>query len=317
MDRISTVERDASGREAPARERKSPAEPVRLQPEGKRAEPKVRLTAHGPRLRVRVGDIEVGGDTFVVAAGPCAVESAEQTERTAKAVASAGAHLLRGGAFKPRTSPYAFQGMGEAGARLLSAAGRRHGLPVVSEVTDASQIPLMLDHADLLQVGARNMQNFTLLRALSKVQRPVLLKRGFAATIEEWLLAAEYLLDGGNEEIILCERGIRTFEPQTRNTLDLGAVVLAKLQCRLPIIVDPSHATGNRRLVAPLCLAAAAAGADGLLIEVHPEPAAALCDGDQALTPDDFRSMMDALAPVLHAVGRRLHAPSPVLRSTL
>jgi 3-deoxy-7-phosphoheptulonate synthase len=216
---------------------------------------------------------------------------------------------MRGGAFKPRTSPYAFQGLGEPGLKLFAEASHRLGMPVVSEVMDASQIPLMLDYVDVLQVGARNMQNFTLLRALGKVRKPVLLKRGLSATIDEWLLASEYLLDGGNAQVILCERGIRTFESATRNTLDLGAVAWVKQHSHLPVIVDPSHATGVRELVIPMSLAAAAAGADGLLVEVHPEPEAALCDGAQALTPALFATLMQALAPVLSAVGRSLPLP--------
>ncbi len=256
--------------------------------------------------RVDVGGVEIGGPGFVVIAGPCAVENAAQTLETAAAVAEAGAHLLRGGVFKPRTSPYAFQGLGEPGLAMLEKAGARAGLPTVAEVLDTSQLATLIDHVDMLQVGARNMQNFPLLRALGKVRRPVLLKRGFAATFEEWLLAAEYLLDGGNEQVVLCERGIRTFETATRNTLDLGAVALAKLRTHLPVLVDPSHATGNRELVPPLALAAAALGADGLLVEVHPHPDQALSDGPQALTPEAFAELMRRLPPVLEAVGRRL-----------
>ncbi len=274
---------------------------------------------HGPRLaltgatsaptRVRVGALEIGGPGFVVIAGPCAVEGQEQTESAAEAVASHGAHLLRGGAYKPRTSPYAFQGMGEPGLHVLAEAGRKRGLPVVAEVMDASQIPAMLESVDVLQVGARNMQNFTLLRALSRVRKPVLLKRGLSATVDEWLLAAEYLLEGGNGDVILCERGIRTFETATRNTLDLGAVAVVKRRSHLPVIVDPSHAAGVRELVIPLSLAAAAVGADGLLVEVHPRPEQALCDGAQALTPRMFGELMSRLPPVLHAVNRGLWKP--------
>jgi 3-deoxy-7-phosphoheptulonate synthase len=278
-----------------------------------------RTADHGPRLalardtgsptQVRVGDVEVGGQGFVVMAGPCAVEGTEQTESAARAVAEHGGHVLRGGVFKPRTSPYAFQGMGEPGLRVLAEAGRRRGLPVVAEVMDAQQIPLMVEHVDVLQVGARNMQNFALLRALSRVRRPVLLKRGLCATVDEWLLAAEYLLEGGNSQVILCERGIRTFETATRNTLDLGAVVLVKQRSHLPVLVDPSHATGARDLVIPLSLAAAAAGADGLLVEVHPRPEQALCDGAQALTPQLFGELMRRLPKVLNAVDRALWQP--------
>ncbi|MBN1209411.1 MAG: 3-deoxy-7-phosphoheptulonate synthase [Myxococcaceae bacterium] len=258
---------------------------------------------------IQVGRVEIGGPGFVVMAGPCAVEDAEQTERTAAAVAAAGAHVLRGGVFKPRTSPYSFQGLGEPGLHVLTEAGKRHGLPLISEVMDASQIPLMEESTDILQVGARNMQNYTLLRALGKVRKPVLLKRGLAATIEEWLLAAEYLLEGGNEQVMLCERGIRTFETAMRNTLDLAAVAYVKQRSHLPVIVDPSHATGDPRLVLPMSLAAAAAGADGLLVEVHPWPERALCDGRQALTPEGFQDLMRRLPAVLAAMDRHLSQP--------
>ncbi len=262
-----------------------------------------------PTTRVRVGHVEIGGPGFIVAAGPCAVEGTEQTELVASVVRGARAQLLRGGAFKPRTSPYAFQGMGEPGLQILAECGRRYGLPTISEVIDASQIALMLQYVDVLQVGARNMQNFSLLRALGKIRHPVLLKRGFSATIEEWLLAAEYLLEGGNDQVILCERGIRAFGSELRNTLDLAAVALAKLKTHLPILVDPSHATGNRDLVIPMSLAAAACGADGLLIDVHPNPDQALCDGPQALSPEMFAELMVRLSPVLESVGRVLEQP--------
>ena len=272
----------------------------------------------GPRLvyatrpgGVRVGPYVLGGPGFVVIAGPCAVESQGQLSATAQAVRAAGAQLLRGGAFKPRTSPYAFQGLGEEGLRLLAEAGRARGMPVVAEVMDATQLPLALEYVDVLQVGARNMQNFTLLKALGKVRRPVLLKRGMSATFEEWMLAAEYVLEGGNEQVILCERGIRTFEPATRNTLDMAAVALAKQRTSLPVIVDPSHATGRRDLVVPMALAAAAAGADGLLVEVHGVPDEALCDGPQALTPALFDAMIQKLVPLLGALGRGLVEPEP------
>jgi len=267
---------------------------------------RVHRAARPQGTRVSVGPVEIGGPGFVVMAGPCAVEDAEQTAVAAQAVAAAGAHVLRGGAFKPRTSPYAFQGLGEPGLHLLAQAGQRQGLPVISEIMDASQLPLMLESTDILQVGARNMQNFTLLRALGKVRKPVLLKRGLAATIEEWLLAAEYLLEGGNEQVMLCERGIRTFETAMRNTLDLAAVAYVKERTHLPVIVDPSHATGDPNLVVPMSLAAAAAGADGLLIEVHPWPERALCDGGQALSPEHFHYLMRRLPAVLHAVDRHL-----------
>lgn len=272
---------------------------------------RVLRTAQKAATRVRVGGIELGGPGFAVIAGPCAVEGSDQVESTAALVREAGGHMLRGGVFKPRTSPYAFQGMGEPGLRILAEAGRRHGLPLVIEVMDIAQIPLIGEHADILQVGARNMQNFSLLRALSKVHRPILLKRGFCATIREWLLAAEYLLDGGNEQVILCERGIRTFETSVRNTLDLSAVAFAKLHSHLPVVVDPSHATGNRELVIPMSLAAAVSGADGLLVEVHPAPDQALCDGSQALTPRMFQDLMERLPVALAAVGRGLEQSSP------
>ena len=279
---------------------------------------RVLRSARPSGTRVTVGPVEIGGPAFVVAAGPCAVESAAQTEGTAEAVAGAGAHLLRGGVFKPRTSPYAFQGLGEAGLSILGRSGGRHGLPVVAEVLEPSQLPSLMERVDLLQVGARNMQNFPLLRALGKVRRPVLLKRGFAATVEEWLLAAEYVLDGGNTQVILCERGIRTFETATRNTLDLASVALVKQRSHLPVLVDPSHATGLRELVIPMALAAAAAGADGLLVEVHTRPEEALCDGRQALTPELFAELMERLPAVLQSVGRSLHhrvASAPAVRA--
>jgi len=269
---------------------------------------RVLRAANPAGTRVRVGHVEVGGPGFVVMAGPCAVEGQEHTQAAAQAVAHAGAHILRGGAYKPRTSPYAFQGMGEPGLHILADCGRRHGLPLVSEVMEVSQIPLMVDSVDILQVGARNMQNFSLLRALAEVGKPVLLKRGLSATVQEWLLAAEYLVAGGNPHVILCERGIRTFETATRNTLDLSAVAYVKRESHLPVVVDPSHATGDRGLVLPMALAAVAAGADGLLVEVHPTPERALCDGAQALTPEMFSDLMRKLLPVLAAVGRSLYA---------
>ena len=252
--------------------------------------------------------LAVGGSPFVVMAGPCAVEDAAQIADAAIAVASAGCPVLRGGAFKPRTSPYSFQGLGAAGVRLLLEAAAAQDLAVVTEVLEPADLPA-LEGVSLLQIGARNMQNFALLKALARLRRPVLLKRGPAATIEEWLLAAEYLLDGGNDQVILCERGIRGFEPSTRNTLDLAAVVIAKQRTHLPVIVDPSHATGRRELVIPLSLAAAAAGADGLLVEVHPRPAEALSDGAQALLPAELDELMRRLIPVVAGVGRELWRP--------
>ncbi len=261
--------------------------------------------------RVRFGNVEVGGD-FVVIAGPCAVENQEQVDHAANAVKSSGGHGLRGGAFKPRTSPYAFQGMGEPGLKLLTDAGRRLRMPVVSEIMDAAQLPTLMEYVDVLQVGARNMQNFSLLRALSKIDRPVLLKRGFGATIDEWILAAEYLLDGGNEQVVLCERGIRSFDNTLRNTLDLAGMAYVKQKVKLPILVDPSHSTGLSWLVTPMSLAAAAAGADGLLVEVHPTPETALCDGPQALTPQAFDAMMKGVGAVLAATGRRFADVKPL-----
>ncbi len=247
---------------------------------------------------VRVGDLLIGGDGFVVMAGPCSVESKAQIDATAKAVREAGAHVLRGGVFKPRTSPYAFQGLGEEGLELLASAGRAFGMPIVSEVLAPEQVRLMAAKADILQIGARNMQNFPLLNEVGKVDRPVLLKRGLSSTIEEWLAAAEYILAKGNGQVILCERGIRTFESATRNTLDLSAVPVVRERTHLPIVVDPSHGTGRRAYVAPMAYAARACGAHGLLIEVHPDPDHALSDGDQSLTFAEFRSLMDGLSSV-------------------
>jgi 3-deoxy-7-phosphoheptulonate synthase len=253
---------------------------------------------------VTVGDVKIGADKVVVMAGPCTVESHEQVEAAAEAVSRLGVKIMRGGAFKPRTSPHSFQGMGEEGLKLLRAAADRYGLYVVSEVMDHTQIPMFLEYSDILQVGARNMQNFNLLKELGRVHRPILLKRGMSATIEELLLAAEYIMTGGNHEIILCERGIRTFENYTRNTLDLSAIPVVKKLSHLPIVVDPSHGTGRRDKVAPMARAAIAAGADGLLIEVHPDPDKALCDGAQSLLPEQFGQLMQELKLIATAVGR-------------
>ena len=247
---------------------------------------------------IAVGDLLIGGDGFVVMAGPCSVESQEQITTTARFVAEHGARVLRGGVFKPRTSPYSFQGLGWDGLDLLVAAGREAGLPVITEVMAVDQVPRMAAAADILQVGARNMQNFDLLRELGKVDRPVLLKRGLSSTIEEWLAAAEYVVAQGNQQVILCERGIRTFESATRNTLDLSAVVVVRERSHLPIIVDPSHGTGSRPYVAPMAWAARAAGAHGLLVEVHPEPAKALSDSEQSLSPAEFADLMRHLASI-------------------
>jgi 3-deoxy-7-phosphoheptulonate synthase len=269
---------------------------------------------------VEAGGQRLGAGEFVVMAGPCSVESRQQLLRTAESVAAAGASWLRGGAFKPRSSPYAFQGLGAAGLDLLAQARRRTGLPVITEVMEPGQVERVADQADILQIGARNMQNFPLLREVGRSGRPAMLKRGLSATIEEWLLAAEYIVAEGNARVILCERGIRTFETATRNTLDLSAVPVIKRLSHLPIFVDPSHGTGHRDLVEPMALAAAAAGADGLIIEVHPEPDTALSDGPQSLTLDGFARLMRSLEQVLAARGRRLGVPSvtsaPVLAPT-
>ena len=253
---------------------------------------------------VKAGDVEIGGDRVVVMAGPCSVESRDQIERSAEMVARAGARVIRGGAFKPRSSPYSFQGMGEEGLRLLREAADHNGLVVVSEVMEIAQIPLVAEYADILQVGARNMQNFNLLRELGSQRKPVLLKRGIAATIEELLLSAEYILSGGNYDVILCERGIRTFETYTRNTMDISAIPVVKKLSHLPMMGDPSHGTGRRDKVAPMARAALAAGADGLIIEVHPDPDRALSDGAQSLHPAQFEELMGQLRLIATAVGR-------------
>jgi 3-deoxy-7-phosphoheptulonate synthase len=255
---------------------------------------------------VRIGDVDIGGGEVVVMAGPCSVESKAQIDCIAEIVARAGAKVIRGGAFKPRSSPYSFQGLGEEGLKLLRDAANRNGLLVVSEVMDPSQIPLMAEYADILQVGARNMQNFNLLRELGKQRTPVLLKRGIAATIEELLLSAEYIMAGGNYGVILCERGIRTFETYTRNTMDISAIPVVKKLSHLPIIADPSHGTGRRDKVVPMARAAVAAGADGLIIEVHCDPDRALSDGAQSLRPDQFTDMMRQLRIIAQAVDRTL-----------
>ncbi len=255
---------------------------------------------------VSIGGVRVGGDEVLVIAGPCSAESEEQVEAAAAVLAKAGAKMLRGGAFKPRSSPYSFQGLGEEGLKLLRAAADRHNLKLVSEVMDISQIELVARYADMLQVGARNMQNFTLLRELGRSRTPVLLKRGISATIEEWLLSAEYVLSGGNTDVVLCERGIRTFERYTRNTLDISAVPVIHKLSHLPIIVDPSHGIGLRDKVAPMARAAVAAGADGLIIEVHPDPDQALSDGAQSLFPGQFEHLMAELRIIAPAIGRSI-----------
>lgn len=253
---------------------------------------------------VRVGTSTLGGGAFGVIAGPCSIESAEQMLAAARAVRDAGATMLRGGAYKPRTSPYAFQGMGVEGLKLLREAGDETGLPVVTEVLDVRDAATVAEYADVLQVGARNMQNFMMLDELGTMRKPILLKRGLAATIEELLSAAEYVLKGGNRDVILCERGIRTFETYTRNTLDLAAVAALKMLTHLPVIADPSHATGRRDLIAPMARAGIAAGADGLMIEVHPDPEHARCDGPQSLTPADFGALMTDLEPRIELEGK-------------
>jgi 3-deoxy-7-phosphoheptulonate synthase len=250
--------------------------------------------------------VTIGGSQIPVMAGPCAVESRDQVVGIAKAVRSAGARLLRGGAFKPRTSPYTFQGLGEEGLQHLAEAKKATGLPVITEVVDVRDLDLVAQYADVLQIGARNMQNFRLLTEVGKFQKPVLLKRGLSATIKEFLLSAEYIMAGGNHRVILCERGIRTFETQTRNTLDLAAVPLIQSLSHLPVVVDPSHATGRWNLVAPMALAAVAAGADGLLIEVHDNPEEALSDGEESLKPAKFAALMADLRKVARAVGREI-----------
>ncbi len=255
---------------------------------------------------VKARDVEIGGPYVVVMAGPCTIESETQLSETARRVARAGARVLRGGAYKPRTSPYAFQGMGVEGLKLLRAVADQNNMATVSEVMEISQIEGMLPYVDILQVGARNMQNFNLLTALGQIRRPILLKRGMSATIQEWLLAAEYIMSGGNYDVILCERGIRTFETYTRNTLDISAIPVIDKLSHLPIIADPSHAVGLRDKVMPLARAIIAAGADGVLIEVHHDPDKAVCDGPQSLYPDQFAKLMDELRIIVPAVGRRL-----------
>jgi len=255
---------------------------------------------------VRLNGVVIGGGRVVVMAGPCSVESESQVLEVAAAVKAAGASILRGGAFKPRTSPYAFQGLKEEGLRYLAEARKRSGLPVVTEVLETESVELVAEYADILQIGARNIQNFTLLRRVGEMGKPVLLKRGMATSIQEFLLSAEYILSAGNPQVILCERGIRTFETSTRFTLDLNAVPVLKKLSHLPVVVDPSHGTGHWDLVAPMAKAAVACGADGLIIEVHPRPEEALSDGPQSLKPSKFAQLMRELKPVAEAVGRSL-----------
>ncbi|SHE61824.1 3-deoxy-D-arabinoheptulosonate-7-phosphate synthase [Desulforamulus putei DSM 12395] len=255
---------------------------------------------------IQVKGATIGGKELAVIAGPCAVESREQLIEAAWAAREAGARFLRGGAFKPRTSPYSFQGMEEQGLKLLAEASELTGMVTVSEVIDEESLAMALDYIDILQIGTRNMQNFRLLKAAGKSDKPILLKRGLSATVEEWLMAAEYVMSEGNQNVILCERGIRTFESYTRNTLDLSAVPLVQGLSHLPVVVDPSHATGKRDLVLPMAMAAVAAGASGLLVEMHPDPSRALCDGPQSLSPREFAQLMEKIRPVAAAVGKTL-----------
>ena len=256
--------------------------------------------------KIKIKDVEIGGEKVVVMAGPCTLENREQIEAVAAAVSRLGVQIMRGGAFKPRTSPYSFQGLGEQGLKMMRETADRYGMLTVSEIMDSTQIPMFMRYVDILQVGARNMQNYNLLKDLSKLDKPVLLKRGPAATIEETLLSAEYIMSGGNHQVILCERGIKTFETYTRNTMDIAAIPVVKKLSHLPIIADPSHATGRRDKVPPMARAAVAAGADGLLIEVHNEPERALCDGAQSLLPEQFEKLMEQLRLIAPAVDRTI-----------
>jgi 3-deoxy-7-phosphoheptulonate synthase len=264
---------------------------------------------------VEVGDITIGDKEIVVMAGPCAVESEQQLFETAKAVKAAGANILRGGAFKPSTSPYQFRGLGEAGLELLARVKKEVGLPVITEVLAARDVDLVASYADILQIGARNMQNFSLLEEAAKVGKPIMLKRGISATVQEWLLAAEYILAQGNGQLILCERGIRTFETYTRNTMDVSVIPIIEKVSHLPIIADPSHGTGKWYLVIPMALAAVAAGADGIMVEVHPHPDLALKDGPQSLTFANFEQLMSQLGDVANAVGRQIASSSAGAKS--
>ena len=262
----------------------------------------------GGDTHIRVGNVTIGSNEVAVVGGPCSVESEEQIVATAEAVKEAGGHILRGGAYKPRTSPYSFQGMGGEGLKLLRTAADATGLPLITEVMDPRRVSLVAEYVDILQIGARNMQNFTLLREVGNTDKPVMLKRGMAASIEDLLMSAEYIMAAGNMRVILCERGIRTFETATRNTLDLSAIPVIKEESHLPVVIDPSHATGRWELVKPMALAAVAAGADGLMIEVHPNPEIALSDGPQSVTPTRFFDIMDAIRKVAAAVGREVPA---------
>ncbi len=259
---------------------------------------------HAADTVIDIRGAKIGGGHFAIIAGPCSVETADQVMESARAVKAAGGHMLRGGAFKPRTSPYAFQGLGEEGLKMLAAARDETGLAIVTELMDPRDLDVVCQYADVVQIGARNMQNFLLLAEVGRLDKPVLLKRGLSATVEEWLMAAEYVVKGGNREVILCERGIRTFETATRNTLDLGAVAAAKLACHLPVVVDPSHATGRRDLVLPLSLAGVAAGADGIIVETHPYPEHALCDGPQSIPTATFGEYADRVLELARWAGK-------------
>ena len=273
---------------------------------------RIKLAANrGEKTIVQVGDVSIGEEKLAVIAGPCSVESREQMLEVARSVKASGAAMIRGGAFKPRTLPYSFQGLGVEGLKILAEAREETGLPVVTEVMSPENVGIVEEYADILQIGARNMQNYHLLKRVGEASKPVLLKRGLSSTVEEWLSAAEYVLAGGNEEVILCERGIRTYQKLTRFTLDLSVVPLLKEVSSLPVVVDPSHGTGVRSLVSPMAKAAVAAGADGLLIEVHPNPEEAKSDGAQSLRPKEFRELMIGLDPVARAVGRSLLGRGP------
>lgn len=270
---------------------------------------KVSRKTHPDDTIVKVNGIQVGGNEIVIIAGPCAVESRDQLFQTARSVRKSGASILRGGAFKPRSSPYSFQGMGEEGLKLLRLISKETGLPVVTEVMDTRQMELVASYADMIQIGSRNMQNYPLLKEAGLCKKPILLKRGMMATVDEFLLAAEYILSTGNDQIILCERGIRTFETSTRNTLDLSAVPMLKHMSHLPVIVDPSHGTGVRWMVPPMAKAAVAVGADGLIMEVHYNPEEALCDGYQSLSLEEFDLLMDDMMKIARAIGREISVP--------
>lgn len=253
---------------------------------------------------IKIGDVEIGGEEIQIMAGPCAIEGREEAMEVARIAAAGGAKILRGGAFKPRTSPYSFQGLKEEGLKYMREAGDKYGLKIISEVVDTRDVELIAKYVDIIQIGARNMQNFALLQEVAKTDKPILLKRGISATIEEWVMASEYILDGGNPNVMFCERGIRTYETMTRNTLDLSAVPILKELSHLPVIVDPSHGTGKWKLVNPMAKAAIAAGADGLIIEVHPNPKEAVSDGPQSLKEEKYLALMEEIKPVAKAVGR-------------